>query len=376
MTRFELRRSEGANRTPSSGVFVSASSDERANAASMTARTAALAILLTACSRAPTAVRSGDAAPPADPVAPAIAAPVAPPPSGGATVPGLTITTLGEGRLELSTEATVSLARDVRIEERGPDGAWRPATLDSASPYRLTEYCSDGTATSPCATLTRDASLRPAAWPGLRCRVQCNRCEMDRPAGPGTFRFVVRACEGDAELASPPFDLPGASGTNDRALVRRSAVTGLLRGAAMRLDQRPRDHEAPPSDGMVARRFTRAGTERALTADHLSTFAALLHEANNFDDGIEKRCLTKELVGLRLVRSLPSTAGAREIVQEASLDFGCRRLFLSRREGSRWIDEHYAYFDPSDAAFTAFAKAVLPGDAELSKLRPEGARAP
>jgi hypothetical protein len=105
--------------------------------------------------------------------------------------PSLRVEVHGSGRARVAPEAL--------LEHRLPNGHY-----EEVGPYRLIARC-DETPTS-CLTLTPGAELRPLAWQrvfgdGLQCG--CERC---RAAEDGTYRFVVRTCDG-ARIEGEPFEI-------------------------------------------------------------------------------------------------------------------------------------------------------------------------
>jgi len=102
-------------------------------------------------------------------------------------------------RIEVHGPREARLSPEATIERRREDGSFAPIGT-----YRLIAACDE---TPPdCLALTAGAELRPLPWrlvAGDDLQCDCDRC---RRAPPGTYRFVVRSCDG-ARVESESFDL-------------------------------------------------------------------------------------------------------------------------------------------------------------------------
>ena len=126
---------------------------------------------------------------------------------GQATIDGVVVrAVLNEDRgadlvIENHGDGPVALDSEIQVEARAGQGF---ALLDPASQVAMRGDCerpADG-----CVTLVPGAAFHPPAWLGTHGDGQC-ACERCRQVAPGTYRFVVRACEGVATARSEPFDI-------------------------------------------------------------------------------------------------------------------------------------------------------------------------
>ncbi len=189
--------------------------------------------------------------------------------------------------------------------------------------------------------------LFPVPWSGLRCAAQCNKvCKDDGPAGPGEFRFVVRACgASNVALAGPTFTLPRLSGGQ---LVRWRTAQGISSATATRLDQPDRlDMDAPPTEGKLLGFTKRAGPARALAPAALDALRVALTNKDGFDDMIVNRCLMEHFVGFQLTRDAAASSygepgdadHGHKITTDVVIDFNCQRIYVSARAGSTRLGE-------------------------------------
>lgn len=304
--------------------------------------------------------------------------------SGPARVPeasavgGVAITNLGPGRFEIETGTPTRLATVATIEKQLASGSWSAfSNLDLGMGYRLVEAC--GEAAPSCVDLAPGRPLHPVPFSGLSCSSQCNpSCDKNVWIGPGWFRLVVDGCEPGAAASNRavgmPFELPDHRSA--RSLLRWGLATDARRAAAMRLDLPPKggwEPAAKPANGRVAGLVERPGTERGLDAAAFDALLALLRDDKGYDDVRAKRCAVGTVVGARLYRLPASTAPRDETAFESvelAFDFRCQTLVavLGGADG-RPRAVHATYFDPSRAAWVAFAKRALPDDAELRALK-------
>lgn len=271
------------------------------------------------------------------------------------------------------------LSPRVTIEKRSPDGTWRPLPGEE-SMFRWTADCAPAKAPAACARVEGGSTFTPAPWSGRSCGGQCPApCEETVSFLPGDFRWVVRACgHEDREVRSPVVSLPARSG---RALERWGFAQGIVSAEAVRLDV------AQPRFGAGVLGYPRrSGTEKALSREAVAELAAVLAAEQGYDDAVERRCASRDLVGLVLSYEPPATTygdmGGAKPIQGASahvvLDFGCKRM-LAQWVGIRtmWRDTDLrgsrppesTYFDGLAPRLLALARAALPGDKDLAAPR-------
>lgn len=324
---------------------------------------ALLIFAVVACNHEPTS--APDARTPVASASPAPSSTVSSPPPLPADV---TIVNVGAGRFEIrSASSGTSRLRTVATIERKTDGGWQPLALDLGTGYRLVEECPrregqlDG-----CVDVGAGATLVPVRWSGMGCSAQCNMtCRANPFEGPGTFRLVVRSCDG-REIDGAPFDLPDAAG--EAALDRWALAQDVASATAMRLDVAPGFDAAKTGADRVAGFAVRAGTEHALDRATIDALRAALENEHGFDDQIEKRCSVAHLVGARLTRTLATSGGPRTQSVDVAVDFACDKFFAAFGEPPHRV-VLASHFDPSRAAFVAWAKQAMPGDAEIAKLK-------
>lgn len=287
----------------------------------------------------------------------------------------------GAGRLAVVDMAKhdEELSPRVTIEKRSPDGTWR-AVPGEASMFRWTADCAPAKAPPACARVEGGSTFTPAPWSGRSCGGQCPApCEETVSFLPGDFRWVVRACgHEDREIRSPVVSLPARSG---RALERWGFAQGIVAAEAVRLDV------AQPRFGAGVLGYPRRnGTEKALARETVAELAGALAAEQGYDDAVERRCASRDLVGLVLSYE-PAAAtygdvGGMKPIQSATahvvLDFGCRRM-LAQWVGIRtaWRDTDLrgsrppeaTYFDGLAPRFLALARAALPGDKDLAAVK-------
>lgn len=93
------------------------------------------------------------------------------------------------------------LAREVEVQRREGTAWHRVATVT------LRPSCDAAPPADRCVTLIAGAELRPPPWLGTTGSGQCACREGCKPAPAGTYRFVVRTCDGAHEIAGAPFGL-------------------------------------------------------------------------------------------------------------------------------------------------------------------------
>lgn len=283
-------------------------------------------------------------------------------PALGAAPSAVALTLLGAGELEITAADTARVATAADIERRDEGGGWvRLENLDLGKGYRLVAQC---TQSDTCSTVAQGAPLRVQPWHGLDCSAQCNgTCRANAWLGPGTFRFVVRDCEGKNPIASPAFVLPDAEHASTAAFDRWKMTEGVVRAEAMRLAHPPVRWD--PQSGLAG---IPAKSPVTLSAAAIASFTTLMRTPRGFDDQVRKRCVTEHWVGVRLTRQLATTgAAAREDVTEIAFDLACDKLFAVRGTGSD-RPTTTTHFDPSRRAILAWAKTVFADDGELAKL--------
>jgi len=108
------------------------------------------------------------------------------------------------GAFEVVVQAAVSLRSRLIVERQNADGGWTPVVLDLDS-MRLVETCAQKV--DACIPLEAGRTLRPVPWSGMSCSSQCNgTCDKNFPMS-GTFRFVVKTCDGKERFEGAPFVL-------------------------------------------------------------------------------------------------------------------------------------------------------------------------
>lgn len=289
---------------------------------------------------------------------PSTTAPRPPPPASTS----LAIVNVGGGRFAIENggdaPARVKLAAAI---ERKTDTGWTPLYIDVRDGYRLVEECPRREAQlDACVDVAAHGELDPARWTGFNCSGQCNMiCRANAYEGPGTFRLVVSTCDG-ARVEGLPFDMPSDRGT--AALDRWTIATGVVSATAVRLSLPSAPNfraDVPATPDHVAGFAVRPGTEHALDAASLGALRGLLQAEHGFDDQMLKRCALHDLVGVRVVREMPSTGTARRETVDIALDFTCKKLFAAFGEGKHRT-AMATQFDPSQKAFAAWAKGAFP----------------
>jgi len=303
-------------------------------------------------------------APPADETSVA-GGEVAPPRRGNLPV---SITNLAPGKFEIVATESIALATRAAIERRGPDG-WTPlANLDLDQGYRLVESCG-GTAPA-CVQLDAGKVMRPMPFLGFDCGAQCNgSCRANSWTGPGEMRLVVHGCNGET-AEGPSFEMPSAEHVG-ASFERWSATTDVVRGTAMRLKipQRVWNIGEPGTKRTLAG-FEIGSKEAPLGGAELATLLDLLRSPTGFEDRMRSRCAFGPLVGFRLVRSPSSTGKSKEHDIEIAIDFRCQKLFIVEG-GEDGIPRtvHSTDADPSRTAWLELARASLPSDTKLQRVK-------
>lgn len=96
----------------------------------------------------------------------------------------------------------IDLSRDVIVERNGDGG--------TAVTLQLIDTCGAPDA-GACVSIPARGTFTPVAWTGTSCDSQCPRpCRANVYLGPGTFRFVVKSCDGRRHWESAWFSLPAA----------------------------------------------------------------------------------------------------------------------------------------------------------------------
>jgi hypothetical protein len=96
----------------------------------------------------------------------------------------------------------IDLSREVIVERSGDAG--------TALAIQLIDACGAQDA-GTCVSIPARTTFTPVAWTGMSCNSQCPRpCRANVYLGPGTFRFVVRTCDGRRHWESAWFSLPAA----------------------------------------------------------------------------------------------------------------------------------------------------------------------
>jgi hypothetical protein len=113
--------------------------------------------------------------------------------------------TLTDGRWGLqlfNRGSAVELSSRISIERRDSD-QWRTAPVENLF---LVEACSSAPV-PPCVGLSPGNILKPVPWTGNTCTSQCPvPCDLDNSLRPGTYRFVITACDRSTRYYSPAFE--------------------------------------------------------------------------------------------------------------------------------------------------------------------------
>lgn len=310
----------------------------------------------------------------AQPEAPTVAAPERAPAQHGdaePAPPAVVITNVLPGRFVLSSAHGLGLDTDAAIERRGDDGQWSAMPgLDLGAGFRLRDSCKQAPAS--CVQLDPAKALVPVPWSGMSCSSQCNQsCRKNVFVGPGTFRLTVRTCDGGAIASGPAFTLP--AGHRDEAqLLRWGLAEDVKRASIMRLDlDGPRkDVSAAGTPGQLGGHPIRKGSERALDDAALELLRRLLRDEHGYDDGLARRCKHTLEVGIRMIRTPPTTGTPREQPVDLLLDFPCQRVFIAvgGDDGTPMIVGG-AIIDPSLEQWLELLRRGLPDDREIAKLK-------
>lgn len=280
----------------------------------------------------------------------------------------VTIANFGAGRFEVRNDSSAAArVQTVATIERKTDAGWQALALDLGTGYRLVEECPRHEAQlDTCVDLAAGGALVPVRWSGMGCSAQCNgTCRANPFEGPGTFRLVVRSCDG-AEVDGRPFDLPDPA--SEEALDRWALASDAGSATAMRLDVRPAFDATQTGADRVAGFAVRAGSEHPIDGAAMDSLRSLLRNEHGFDDQIAKRCSMAHLVGVRFARSLATTGAPRTQKVDVAMDFVCDAFFAAFGDGPHRV-VLASHFDPSRAAFVAWAKQAMPGDAEIAELK-------
>ncbi len=280
----------------------------------------------------------------------------------------VTITNLAPGKFELVATDAVALATRATIERRGPDG-WTPlSNLDLDQGFRLVESCG-GTAPA-CVQVDAGKVVRPMPFLGFDCSAQCNHsCRANSWTGPGEMRVVVHGCNGDTAVG-PSFEMPSSEHVG-QSFERWSATTDIVRGTAMRLSIPQRVwNVGDPATKRTLAGFDIDSKEVPLAETELATLLELLRSPTGYDDEIAKRCRFGQLVGFRLVRSPATTGKPTEHDLELAIDFRCMKLFIVEGgEAGLPRTIHATHADPSRPGWLELAKASLPADAKVQRVK-------
>lgn len=111
----------------------------------------------------------------------------------------------GSFEVENSSGNEVELSWQIAVERKEGD-EWK--RLTSVTELNLIEKCGMSKDSS-CMRLAGGAKISPVPWTGWAYRAQCRKnSRKDRYYGPGTFRFIVKSCDGKQEYYGPEFEMP------------------------------------------------------------------------------------------------------------------------------------------------------------------------
>lgn len=274
--------------------------------------------------------------------------------------PAVTITNLGPGRFALDATSAIKLKTVASLEVHR-DGKWISVSdaFDVGKGYRLVATCG-GTA-ADCVDLAAGGALVPVAWSGFDCSAQCNgTCRANAPQPAGDYRLVVTTCDGKTTFTGPAFHFDFDGTPFERAGLTDDVTAATVVRAD--LPAKGYDPAATAAADRIAGLVVR-GTPQALDAKSRDALLALLRDRKGLAHDVDKRCKSDHHVGFALARPHGETV-------ELTIDFACNRVFAAYgggANGPRTVAT--AFFDGSRAAWLAFAKQVLPNDAELGKVR-------
>jgi len=106
----------------------------------------------------------------------------------------------GEFRV-VNRGAMIQLNSTVKVQHE-TGGDWQDSPVTD---LYLTASCAHG-AVPDCVSLSAKARLQPVPWSGNYCSSQCNlNCNLDGPAPPGIYRYVVTSCDHKHQFFSAAF---------------------------------------------------------------------------------------------------------------------------------------------------------------------------
>lgn len=109
------------------------------------------------------------------------------------------------GELAVENRGAARRLRSSVAVERRLDNAWQVM----GNMLDMVETCDRSRPEEACTDLRAGAVLTLVPWNGMSCSGQCNEaCNLNSYVGPGTFRFVVRSCDGKQRWEGPAFVLP------------------------------------------------------------------------------------------------------------------------------------------------------------------------
>lgn len=149
---------------------------------------------------------SGTTAPPSSEApAPEATPPASAAPSAAPSGVSLTVTAAHVGAFSFSLvnrgEAAVELGSAVIVEARSASGSFEPVSTAGLS---LRPDCAHEA--PACVPLGPGAELLPPEWNGMAGDAQCV-CTRCAPVEAGTYRMVVRTCDGAHRVESAPFQV-------------------------------------------------------------------------------------------------------------------------------------------------------------------------
>ena len=108
--------------------------------------------------------------------------------------------------IENGTSSPIGARREIRVE-RSASGAWQDIGVGLLYLRERCESAGGGLVEpSACVAIAPGATFRAAAWTHMTGDAQC-ACEECGPAGAGSYRFVVTACEGGASFETAAFEV-------------------------------------------------------------------------------------------------------------------------------------------------------------------------
>jgi hypothetical protein len=106
----------------------------------------------------------------------------------------------GEFRV-VNRGAAIRLSAAVKVQQK-TGGEWRDTPVTN---LHLRDSCAKPA--PECVSLGAEGRLQPVPWSGNYCSAQCPaNCNLDGPAPPGIYRYVVSSCDHKRRFVSAAFE--------------------------------------------------------------------------------------------------------------------------------------------------------------------------